>query len=90
MENDRDPSLAAASASPTSTKCNPRPLAYSPAQAAKALGISRGMYYQLLKKGRLPSFTLGRRRLIRVCDIEDFLARAVEQAVAQANAEGDA
>jgi excisionase family DNA binding protein len=73
-----------------STERNPRPLAYGPAQAAKALGISRGKYYQLLREGRLPSFTLGRRRLTRVCDLEDFLARAVEETVAQANAEGDA
>jgi excisionase family DNA binding protein len=72
------------------TRRDPRPLAYGPAEAAKALGISRGKYYQLLKEGRLPSFTLGRRRLTRVCDIENFLAHAVEQAVAQANAEGDA
>jgi excisionase family DNA binding protein len=73
-----------------STERNPRPLAYGPAQAAKALGISRGKYYQLLKEGCLPSFTLGRRRLTRVCDIEDFLARAVDKAVSQASAEGDA
>lgn len=73
-----------------STERNPRPLAYGPAQAAKALGISRGKYYQLLKEGRLPSFTLGRRRLTRVCDIEDFLARSVQQAIAQPNAEGNA
>lgn len=72
-----------------SIKCNPRPLAYGPAQAAKALGISRGRFYQLLKEG-LPSFTIGTRRLIRVCDIENFLARAVEQSQAQAKAEGDA
>lgn len=74
----------------SSTERDPRPLAYGPAQAAKALGISRAMYYQLLKEGRLPSFTLGRRRLTRVCDIETFLARAVEQSIAQANNRGDA
>jgi excisionase family DNA binding protein len=73
-----------------STDRDPRPLAYGPSQAAKALGISRGKYYQLLKEGRLPSFTLGRRRLTRVLDIENFLARAVEQSQAQAKAEGDA
>jgi excisionase family DNA binding protein len=72
-----------------STKFNPRPLAYGPAQAAKALGISRGRFHQLLKEG-LPSFTLGRRRLIRECDIEDFLARAVEQTLVGDNAEGNA
>jgi excisionase family DNA binding protein len=73
-----------------SRRRDPRPLAYGPAEAAKALGISRGHYYQLLKEGRLPSITLGRRRLTRVCDIEEFLAREVEQALAQRNAEGDA
>ena len=73
-----------------STKSNPHPLAYGPAQAAKALGISRGHYYKLLKEGRLPSFTLGRRRLTRVQDIENFLACAVEQSQAQAKAAGDA
>jgi excisionase family DNA binding protein len=71
-------------------KRDPRPLTYGHAEAAKALGISRGRFYQLLKEGCLPSFTLGRRRLIRVCDIEDFLARAVEQTQAQTKAEGDA
>jgi excisionase family DNA binding protein len=73
-----------------SQKSIPHPLTYGPIEAAKALGISRGHLYQLLKEGRLPSFTLGRRRLIRVCDIVDFLACAVEQSQAQAKAEGDA
>lgn len=72
-----------------SQKSIPQPLTYGPAEAAKALSISRGRFYQLLKEGGLPSFTLGRRRLIRVCDIEDFLARAVEQSVAQANDRGN-
>ena len=72
-----------------SQKSIPQPLTYGPAEAAKALSISRGRFYQFLKEGGLPSFTLGRRRLIRVCDIEDFLARAVEQSVAQANDRGN-
>jgi excisionase family DNA binding protein len=40
-------------------------LAYSPAEAAQALGISRAKLYQLLDDGALPSVKLDRRRLIR-------------------------
>ena len=40
-------------------------LAYSPAEAAQALGISRAKLYQLLGDGSLPSVLLDRRRLIR-------------------------
>jgi excisionase family DNA binding protein len=40
-------------------------LAYSPAEAAQALGISRGKLYQLLDDGTLASVKLDRRRLIR-------------------------
>lgn len=40
-------------------------LAYSPAEAAQSLGISRARLYQLLEDGSIPSLHLGRRRLIR-------------------------
>lgn len=40
-------------------------LAYSPAEAAELLGISRARLYQLLDDGTLPSVKLGRRRLVR-------------------------
>lgn len=40
-------------------------LAYSPAEAAAELGISRAKLYQLLDDGTIPSLKLGRRRLIR-------------------------
>jgi excisionase family DNA binding protein len=40
-------------------------LAYSPAEAAAVLGISRARLYQLLDDGTVPSLKLGRRRLIR-------------------------
>jgi excisionase family DNA binding protein len=48
-------------------------LAYSPAEAAQALGISRARLYQLLDDGTLPSVKLGRRRLIRLAAIEALL-----------------
>ena len=40
-------------------------LAYSPAEAAEVLGISRPGIYNYLRDGTLPSLKLGRRRLIR-------------------------
>jgi excisionase family DNA binding protein len=43
----------------------PDRLAYSPAEAAEKIGISRAKLYELLEKGTLPSLKLDRRRLIR-------------------------
>lgn len=40
-------------------------LAYSPAEAAAVLSISRARLYELLDDGTIPSCKLGRRRLIR-------------------------
>lgn len=48
-------------------------LAYSPAEAAQALGISRARLYQLLDDGTIPSVKLGRRRLIRRQALADLL-----------------
>lgn len=50
-------------------------LAYSPAEAAQALGISRARLYQLLDDGTLPSLKLGRRRLIRSAALVELLDR---------------
>ena len=41
------------------------PLAYTVKNAATVLGISRGMLYELMATGELPSTKLGSRRLIR-------------------------
>jgi excisionase family DNA binding protein len=48
-------------------------LAYSPAEAAKALGISRSKLYQKLDDGTIPSIKLDGRRLIRVADLVALL-----------------
>jgi excisionase family DNA binding protein len=50
-----------------------RPLAVSPAEGARLIGCGRTRLYELLKEGALPSFTVGRRRLIRVAAIEAWL-----------------
>jgi excisionase family DNA binding protein len=55
-------------------------LAYSPAEAAQALGISRARLYQLLDDGTIPSLKLGRRRLIRQEALASLLERLEEAA----------
>jgi excisionase family DNA binding protein len=49
-------------------------LAYSPEEAAEALGISRHLVYHLLRTGQLRSRKAGNRRLIGLRQIEAFLA----------------
>lgn len=41
------------------------PLAYSPAEAGKALGLSRSRVYELMNDGSLPSIRIGGSRRIR-------------------------
>ena len=55
----------------------PARLAYSPAEAAVALGMSRSKVYELMADGTLPSLTLGRSRRIRVADLDALLADRV-------------
>ena len=40
------------------------PLVYSPDEVRKLLGISRGLMYQALNTGEIPSIRIGRRILI--------------------------
>jgi excisionase family DNA binding protein len=49
-------------------------LAYSPEEAAEALGISRHLVYDLLRTGQLRSRKAGNRRLIGLRQLEAFLA----------------
>lgn len=58
-----------------SVPTDPPRLAYSPAEAARALGISRARLYQLIDDGTIPSIKLGRRRLIRAEALRDLLER---------------
>ena len=52
---------------------DPVRLAYSPSEAAAALGVSRATVYKLLEDGTIPSCSIGRRRLIRREALEQFL-----------------
>lgn len=42
----------------------PQRLAYSPREAAELIGVSRGQIYVLMKRGDLPSISVGRARRI--------------------------
>jgi excisionase family DNA binding protein len=55
-------------------------LAYAPAEAARLIGYSRSGFYLLLSRGEVPSFKLGRRRLITRQHLLEFLQRAAEPA----------
>lgn len=50
-----------------------RPLAVSPGEAARLIGLGRTKLYAALSSGALPSFRVGTRRLIRVADLEAWL-----------------
>jgi excisionase family DNA binding protein len=55
-------------------------MAVSPAKAAALLGVSRSKLYELLNRG-IPALKLGRRTLVRVADIENFLNSLKAEAV---------
>jgi excisionase family DNA binding protein len=55
------------------------PLAYSVAEAARALGISRSYCYELVQQGELPHLSLGRRKLIPRKALTDYVARKTRQ-----------
>ena len=49
-------------------------LAVSPREAARMLGIGVTRLYEELGSGSIPSFHLGRRRLIRIAALEAWMA----------------
>ena len=54
------------------------PLLLSIVEAAACLGISRAHFYEILGQRDLPTVRLGRRRMIRVRDLESFVASLVD------------
>ncbi|MBV7292329.1 helix-turn-helix domain-containing protein [Corynebacterium sp. TAE3-ERU16] len=53
----------------------PPPIAYSAAEAAKALGISRNYVYQLLRAGEIQSKRSGKRIIITVDALREYVER---------------
>ena len=50
-------------------------LSYRPKQLAEAVGVSRRFIYREIKLGNLHAIKLGRARLIRSVDAENWLAK---------------
>ncbi len=55
-------------------------LAYSPDEAALALGVGRTTVFALMKDGRLKRVKIGTSTVIPRSSLEDFLAKAVAAA----------
>lgn len=53
------------------------PIAVSPTRAAQLVGLGRSRIFGLIRDGDLPSFKVGRRRLIAVSELRGFIARKV-------------
>lgn len=56
-----------------------QPITVGPERLPQLTGLSRTVAYELLKDGTLPSFKVGKRRLIRVADIEATMERLARQ-----------
>lgn len=55
------------------------PLSVSVDESARLIGVARSMMYELLARGDLQSFKIGRRRLILVKDLEAFIDRQAKE-----------
>jgi excisionase family DNA binding protein len=57
------------------TTNNEEPHVYSPDEARKILKISRGLIYEAIRKGQIPSIRIGRRILIPRYGLEKLLTK---------------
>lgn len=51
------------------------PLSVGVDDGARLIGVARSMFYEILARGEIESFKLGRRRLILVKNLEAFINR---------------
>jgi len=58
----------------------PEPLAHSPENAARRLGVSVRMIYTLIAKDELRSYKLGKRRFIPESECQRFVAKCLKDA----------
>lgn len=52
-----------------------RPIAISPAEAARLVGLGKTKLYAVMGAGELPFLKIGTRRLIRVTDLEAWIEK---------------
>ncbi|MGO4343172.1 helix-turn-helix domain-containing protein [Pedococcus sp. 2YAF34] len=63
-----------ASTSPPMQGASARPrLTFTVVEAAEALGIGRGLAYEMVRQGQLPSLRLGRRIVVPAASLEALL-----------------
>lgn len=55
------------------------PLSVGVDESARLIGVARSMMYELLARGDLQSFKIGRRRLILIKDLEAFIDRQAKE-----------
>lgn len=55
------------------------PITVDVATAAKLVGLSRAAFYPLVMSGDVPSFKVGRRRLVPIAGLESWVARSSDQ-----------
>jgi excisionase family DNA binding protein len=54
----------------------PQRLTMTVEEASEAMGISRSLAYELVRRGEIPSLRLGRRIVVPVRALEDLVGRA--------------
>ena len=64
-----------------------KPLAVSPAEAARLIGVGRTRLYEAITSGELPSLKLGTRRLIKLADLEAWLDGHAAQGAGRGHAD---
>lgn len=52
-----------------------KPISVGVDEAARLIGVARSMLYEMIARGELETFKLGRRRLVRVKTLEAFVKR---------------
>ena len=61
---------------PEISRPSPPPrMAYSVTEAAAALGVSKTLIYQMIRRGELPSVKIGARRVVPVAAIHELLGQ---------------
>ena len=55
------------------------PLSVGVEDGARLIGVARSMFYEMLARGEIESFKLGRRRLILVKNLETFINRQAKE-----------
>jgi hypothetical protein len=55
------------------------PLSVGVDDGARLIGVARSMFYEILARGEIESFKLGRRRLVLVKNLEAFINRQASE-----------